>query len=75
VPRSPIRLWRREDRKMAEDDDETGGSDGRETPDSAALYIASLADELAKIAHRNGLEVLGYILEMARIEADQVAKD
>ena len=42
-----------------------------ETPDSAAQYIASLADELAKIAKRNGLETLSYLLEMARLEANQ----
>jgi hypothetical protein len=58
-----------------QDDDETAGPNGNETPDSAALYIASLADELAKIARRNGLDTLSYILEMARIEADQVTKD
>jgi len=36
----------------------------------AAKYIASLAEELAELARRNGLETLSYILEMARIEAD-----
>jgi hypothetical protein len=57
--------------------DNSNGNDGPEsgeTPDSAARYIASIAGELAKIARRNGLDALGYILEMARIEADQVAK-
>jgi hypothetical protein len=46
-----------------------------ETPGSAALYIASLANELAQLAKRNGLETLSYILEMARLEADQIFKD
>jgi hypothetical protein len=46
-----------------------------ETPGSAALYIASLANELAQLAKRNGLESLSYILDMARLEADQVFKD
>ena len=54
--------------------DDTSGSDGRETPDSAAHYIAALAGELAKIAKRNGLDTLSTILEMARLEADQTAK-
>ena len=57
--------------------DENNGevSDDNETPDSAARYIALLADELAKLAARNGLETLGYILEMARLEADEVGKE
>ena len=45
-----------------------------ETPSAAALYIATLTDELAQIARRHGLESLGYILDMARLEADQIAK-
>jgi hypothetical protein len=52
---------------MADNDD---GQDGQETPKGAAHYIASLAEELAELARRNGLETLSYILEMARIEAD-----
>jgi hypothetical protein len=46
-----------------------------DTPGAAALYIASLTDELAQLAKRNGLEALSYLLEMARLEADQVCKD
>ena len=45
-----------------------------ETPEQAAQYIASLAQELAVIARRNGLETLSDILEMARLEADQLIK-
>ena len=40
----------------------------------AALYIASLAEELARLAKRHDLEALAYILDMARLEADQVSK-
>ena len=47
---------------------------GGPTPDSTAHYIASLAHELAQLAKQQGLESLSYILEMARLEADQVAK-
>jgi hypothetical protein len=47
---------------------------GTETPRNAAQYIASLADEMARIAKRNRLETLCYLLEMARQEADQIAK-
>jgi len=40
----------------------------------AALYIASLADELARLAKSHDLEALAYILDMARMEADQISK-
>ena len=40
----------------------------------AALYIAALADELARLAKSHGLEALAYILDMARLEADQISK-
>ena len=43
-----------------------------EAPDQAAQYIASLTQELAEIARRNGPDTL--ILEMARLEADQFIK-
>jgi hypothetical protein len=45
-----------------------------ESPSAAAHYIASLSGELAQIARSHGLECLGYILDMARLEADQIAK-
>jgi hypothetical protein len=40
----------------------------------AALYIASLAEELARLAQSHDLDSLAYILDMARLEADQVCK-
>jgi hypothetical protein len=63
----------RHERNMPHRDD-TDGPNGEETPDSAAHYIAAIAGELAKIARRNGLDTLGTILEMARLEADHLAK-
>jgi len=57
------------------DQDENSGPNGHETPDSAAQYIATLTHELAQLARRNGLDTLSYILEMARIEADQAANE
>jgi len=42
-------------------------------PDTA-LYIASIADELARLAKSHNLEALAYILDMARLEADQISK-
>ena len=38
------------------------------------LYIASVADELARLAKNYQLEALAYILDMARLEADQICK-
>jgi len=49
-----------------------GPEDG--SPDSAAQYIATLAAELAQLARLNGFDTLSYLLEMARLEADQVTK-
>jgi len=40
----------------------------------AADYIASLADELARLAKSHNLDALAYILDMARLEADQMSK-
>jgi len=49
---------------------------GRIIPDTrgTAVYIASLAEELARLAKRNNLDMLAYILEMARLEADQISR-
>jgi len=44
------------------------------SPASVALYIGSIADELGQLAKANGLDSLSYILDMARLEADEVAK-
>jgi len=44
-----------------------------EAPD-AALYIGSIADELSRIAKSHDLEALAYILDMARLEADEIYK-
>jgi hypothetical protein len=56
---------------------ETDG-DGKATmpaiSDSVAGYIASMADELAQLAKINGLDPLAFLLNMARLEADQIAK-
>ncbi len=39
-------------------------------PADAAAYIAELAADLAVIARRNGLDTVGYLLDMARLEAE-----
>jgi hypothetical protein len=53
----------------------TGGNgDSEDGALSAALYIATLAEELARLAKSHHLDALAHILNMARLEADQVAK-
>jgi glutamate synthase domain-containing protein 2 len=49
-------------------------SSSEKTPNQAAQYIASLTHELVQIARRNRLDTLRYLLEMARLEADQLIK-
>ncbi len=39
---------------------------------AAAAYVAELAGNLASIARQQGLDALGYILEMAKLEAESV---
>jgi hypothetical protein len=40
---------------------------------SLAAYVANITADLAALARRNGLDTLGYLLEMARLEADTPA--
>ena len=46
-----------------------------ETASAAAEYIAALAGELSQLARRHGFDTLSQLLDMARLEADQAAKD
>ncbi len=41
---------------------------------SAALYIGRMSAELGRLAQRHHLEPLAYILEMARLEAEQTVR-
>ena len=41
-------------------------------PAAAASYIATLTADLAAIARGHGLDTLAYILDMARLEAENV---
>lgn len=45
-----------------------------EAAPNAALYIASLAGELARLAKSHDFEALAYILDMARLEATHVSR-
>ena len=46
---------------------------GDETAQAAA-YVAELAGDLAQIARRHGLDALGYILDMAQMEAENATR-
>ena len=47
---------------------------GPEEKMAVAAYVASLSGDLSVMARRTGLNALGYLLEMARLEAEQVAR-
>lgn len=52
----------------------SGDADRPQSPRAVALYIGRMSAELARLAQRHQLESLAYILEMARLEADQTGK-
>lgn len=41
---------------------------------AAASYVAALSGDLASIARSHGLDTLGYLLDIARLEAEQVTR-
>jgi len=41
---------------------------------AVANYVATLTGDLATMARRTGLETLGYLLEMARLEAENAGR-
>jgi hypothetical protein len=49
----------------------TNGNGGRS---EVASYVASLSADLASLSRRSGLETLGYLLEMVRLEAESVTR-
>jgi len=40
----------------------------------AAAYVAELAADLALVARQHGLDALGYLLDMARMEAENTSR-
>lgn len=40
---------------------------------AVASYVATLSADLSDMARRSGLETLGYLLEMVRLEAENLA--
>lgn len=53
---------------------EAPGGPEPQSPSAAAAYIATLTAELTLIARSHRFEALAYILDMARMEADQIAR-
>jgi len=53
------------------DDAEEPGDGG---PGEAARFVSARAGELAQLSRRHGHDMLGYLLEMAQLEADEIAR-
>lgn len=47
-------------------------AEGGGGPQEAASFIAGTLSELAQIASRHGLGTLGYLLDMAQMEANDI---
>jgi hypothetical protein len=53
---------------------QSAASDEPEDRGAAASYIAALSGDLALMARQHGLDTLGYILEMAKLEAENISR-
>jgi hypothetical protein len=42
---------------------------------AVASYVASMSADLASLARRTGLDTLGYLLEMVRLEAESSSRN
>jgi hypothetical protein len=51
-----------------------GGVNEQQSPRAVAHYIAALTGELARLARGHRMDGLAYILDMAQMEAEQIAK-
>ena len=50
------------------------GPIGNGGPEEAALHIKSAIAELSQMARLHGLDMLGYLLDMAHMEADEIVR-
>jgi hypothetical protein len=41
---------------------------------AVASYVAALSADLSALARRSGLDTIGYLLEMVRLEAENAAR-
>jgi hypothetical protein len=62
------RAFAAEDPLSLVDDEPHGGSGG---PDEAAAFIAEIVTDLARLAQRHRLDMLGHLLRMAKLEAEE----
>jgi hypothetical protein len=53
--------------------DDPAGTNQPKDGQQAAAYVADLTADLARMARNHGLEALGYLLDMARLEARSIA--
>jgi hypothetical protein len=58
---------------MTEDADAQPDGEAEERA-KAAAYVAELSANLATIARQHGFDALGYILDMARLEAENITR-
>ena len=56
------------------DASQRGGSSRNGGPEEAALYIKSQIADLSQMARRHGHDMLGYLLDMALMEADDIVR-
>lgn len=49
-----------------------GGAGDNGNRIEVANYVAALSADLAAMARRSGLDTLGYLLEMVRLEAEDI---
>ncbi|GAB1716031.1 MAG: hypothetical protein NTAFB05_10730 [Nitrobacter sp.] len=47
---------------------------GKGDADEAARYLATAVADLGLIARRHGLDTLGYLLDMAQMEAEEIVR-
>ena len=43
-------------------------------PGEAARFVSAATGELAQLSRRHGHDMLGYLLEMAQLEADEIVR-
>lgn len=55
-------------------DDHSAGPAGSPDRTAIAEYVAELTGELATLARRHGLDALGYLLDMAQLEASNARR-
>ncbi|GEC15909.1 hypothetical protein [Nitrobacter winogradskyi] len=57
-----------------DDESRLGDPPGDGGPDEAARYLAGAVADMALIARRHGLDTLGYLLDMAQLEAEDIVR-